>query len=274
MLEDIERIEVIRGPAGVTWGANAVNGVINIVTKDPADQQGLTTIGKGGSRGVADEYTGYGIKVDRLRLRASGEYERTDGFCKGGSILMPLSDDYKATRGSIHAIYDATPNDTFTISGCSGVTADLYPTTLMGLFETGSHNGSQASSIMGRWDHKIADDNRVQATAYVTDFWASNGMRPLDYRYEQFAFQIGHAFSPAPNHTLTYGLDTRTDLLDTHYGDPQTLSKTHVDTAIFGLYAEDEWRFAPKWALRLGGRLDYEFYGGFQPSARISLSAS
>ena len=50
-LEDIARIEVIRGPAGVTWGANAVHGAINIITKDPRDQRGLTFSASGGSRG-------------------------------------------------------------------------------------------------------------------------------------------------------------------------------------------------------------------------------
>lgn len=272
MLEDIERIEVIRGPAGVTWGANAVNGVINIVTKDPIDQQGLTMTGTGGSRGVAREYTGYGFKIDKLRLRVSGEYERTDGFRKGGTFLMPLNDDYRGGRGSVHAIYDPTPNDSFTLSACSGVTSDLYPTPLMGLFTTGSPNGTQASSLLGRWKHRIADDNRVEATAYVTDFWASNHMRSMDYRYQQFVLQIGHTFRPAANHTLTYGFDSRTDLLDTGNADPSLTSKDFISTAMVGFHAEDEWHFAPKWTLTLGGRMDYDFYGGFQPSARIAMS--
>jgi len=50
------------------------------------------------------------------------------------------------------------------------------------------------------------------------------------------------------------------------------LSNDHVTTGIIGLYLQDEWRFAPKWALNLGGRIDYEAYGGFQPSARMALS--
>src|SRR5258706_1786600 len=49
LMQDIDRIEVIRGPAGALWGANAVNGVINIITKDAADTQGLLVSGGGGT---------------------------------------------------------------------------------------------------------------------------------------------------------------------------------------------------------------------------------
>ncbi len=57
-MEDIARIEVIRGPGGVTWGANAYNGVINIITKDPADQLGRTMTAGGGSRGSFFQHIG------------------------------------------------------------------------------------------------------------------------------------------------------------------------------------------------------------------------
>jgi len=67
-------------------------------------------------------------------------------------------------------------------------------------------------------------------------------------------------------------VDTRPDLLDASNADPFMLTKDFVSTAIIGLYAQDEWRFAPRWRLNLGGRIDYEFYGGFQPSGRVALS--
>ena len=265
MLEDIERIEVLRGPAGVTWGANAVNGVINIVTKDPIDQKGFTSVSTAGSRGVAKEYDGYGFQIDKLRVRASGEYERTDGFRSGGSPLMSMSDNYKAARGSVYAVYDATPNDSFTITGGSGIAADSYTTPPGGLFETGAHDGSDASFLMGQWRHRVADDNHVDATVYANDFWSCNGVKPIDYRYQQLAFQIGQTFSPAQDHTLTWGFDSRWDMNDLTNADPNLCTRNYISSGTVGLYAQDEWRFAPEWALTLGGRIDYEFYGGFQP---------
>jgi iron complex outermembrane receptor protein len=272
LLEDIERIEVIRGPGGVTWGANAVNGVINIITKDPADQLGLTIVARGGSRGTHKEYMGYAFQDGNLRLRISTEYEASDGFLKGGSILGRLEDDYKTGRISIYGIYESGPDDTFTFSAGSAVVDGGFPKTPLGGFGLRRNPGSQASFLMGKWSHRISKDNRFDLTGYVNDSYGAPGVPQIDYRYQQFALQFSQTFVPHQDHTLTWGVDTRFDLLDGGNSDPQMLSRGFLSTGIVGAYLRDQWRFAPKWTLDLGARLDYEFYGGVQPSARASLA--
>jgi iron complex outermembrane recepter protein len=271
-LEDIDHIEVIRGPGGVTWGSNAVNGVINIITKDPKDQLGLTTTGTGGSRGMQKEHVGYGFADQKLRLRASGEYEGSDGFREGGSWLRKLDDDYKIGRMGVHAIYDQGPKDTLTLSGGSGIVDGGYPGAPMSGFGAAKNTGSQASYLLSNWDHKVAADNRVSLTGYVNDFWFCPVDKSTDYRYEQLALQFNQTFKPADDHTLSWGIDSRTDIVDGTNSDPYIMYRDFVSTAIIGAYVQDEWRFAPRWSLNLGSRIDYEFYGGFQPSARASLS--
>ncbi len=271
-LEDIDRIEVIRGPGGVTWGANAVNGVINIITKDPADQLGLTLSSRGGSRGTFKQHIGYGLQEGKLRMRISGEYEASDGFRQGGSILRNLDDDYKAGRLTLHAIYDKDEDNSFTFSAGSSIVDGAYPPTPMSGFGLRRNSGSQASYIMGTWQHRTAENGVYNWTAFVNDFQVSPGLSQVDYRYQQLGFQFSHTLEYGENHTRTWGMDSRLDLLDTGNSDPFLLTKDFVATGIIGLYLQDEWRFAPRWTLNLGGRIDYEFYGGFQPSTRGSLS--
>lgn len=271
-LEDIDRIEVIRGPGGVTWGANAVNGVINIITKDPKDQKGLTITGGGGSRGMNKEHVGYAFEDKKLRMRISGEYEGSDGFKDGGSFLQALDDGCKTGRTGLHAIYDANPNDKLTLSAGNAIVSEGFPPPPTFSFLRDRQMSEHSEFILGRWDHAVEKDNSFTVTSYFNDFYSTPASYAIEYRYQQYALQFSHTFKPAENHTLTWGIDTRADYLDTSHADPFLLTQNYLGTGIVGAYVQDEWQFAPQWRLNLGARIDYEFYGGFQPSGRISLS--
>ncbi len=271
-LEDIARIEVIRGPGGVTWGANAVNGVINVITKDPDDQLGLTLTFSGGSRGTFKQHVGYGYREGKLRLRLSGEYEASDGYKGGTSFLRPLSDEKKSGRFGLHAVYEEDEDTTLTFSlGSALVDGGFAPPPMAG-FGMRRNAGSQASYIMGKWAHRKSNGNQVALTGYVNDYQMSIGVPSVDYRYQQFGLQFSETIELSSTHTRMWGIDSRMDLSDASNADPFMLSKSFVSTAIIGLYLQDEWQLTPRWTLSLGERIDYEFYGGFQPSGRASLS--
>src|SRR5206468_11704740 len=118
MLEDVDRIEVIRGPGATLWGANAVNGVINIITKKAKDtQSGVVTAGAGneerGSGGVR-----YGSKIGDTSYRAYGKY-----FNWGPSLYssgMTAHDGWDELRGGFRADWTPAGANSVTLQG------DLY----------------------------------------------------------------------------------------------------------------------------------------------------
>ncbi len=269
-VQDIERIEVIRSP-GVTWGANAVNGVINIITRDPEDQAGLTFETLAGSRGYHQTYLGYGFADEKLRLRVSGSYDASNGFHRGGNWLLNLNDYHKRGRVSLFAIYDHTPDDRFTFSLGSAIMDGGFPQSPMGGLR-GAPARSQANYFLARWHHHVEPGNRTDVTFYVNDFSILPAIRSADWRYQQLALQFAHTFHPADDHTVVWGIDTRADLVDATNADPSMLADEYVTTGIVGAYIQDDWRFAPKWLVSLGGRIDYDTYGGVQPSGRAALA--
>ncbi len=271
-LEDIDRIEVIRGPGGVIWGANAVNGVINVITKDPTDQLGLTLSAGGGTRGSFHQHTGYAVRDGKLRFRVSGEYEANDGFREGGSFIRGLEDEYKAGRIGVHAIYETSPTDRFTLSAGHALVDGAYPPPPLAGLALTRNSGSQASFIMGTWKREVAPDNQLELTLYANDLWASQGMPAVDYRYQQVALQLRQTVVPAEAHRLTWGIDTRLDTIDTGNGDPHLLDEDRITSAVVGIYVQDQWQLAERWKLDLGARIDYDTYGGIQPSARAALT--
>jgi len=85
MLEDVDRIEVIRGPGGTLWGANAVNGVVNIVSKSARDTQGTLLYGSVGDPHLTMDGARYGGKInDNTYYRVFGSYQLSENYDSPG----------------------------------------------------------------------------------------------------------------------------------------------------------------------------------------------
>src|ERR1700676_2221932 len=195
MLEDVDRIEVIRGPGATLWGANAVNGVINIITKSAKLTQGaVATAGVGTDERTA-EAARYGGKIgDNVYYRAYTKY--SDWEPTVAATGMNASDGWHALRGGFRV--DSTPMraDSLTVQG------DLYrtvygetltvPTLSAPYSSTFPNSGSYTGgNVLGHWNHAFArsstslqmyyDDTNTVDNSLFTDH---EGVFDLDFQHD------------------------------------------------------------------------------------------
>lgn len=223
LMEDIDRIEVIRGPGGTLWGANAVNGVINIITKSAKDTQGsYATVSGGTYEKFADGARYGGMIGDDLCYRVYGKhFERGPGISPTGDA----NDDWRQGRFGFRAdwIPDRDKTDTFTIQGdhylgTSGTTDTMaipsppYARRLVGdTWNTGEN-------VLMRWQHVYDEASDWTLQTYY-DTWTSNGPLVLG-TVTTYDVDFQYRFPVTDRHSITCGAAFRnafTDVTSTSY---------------------------------------------------------
>lgn len=285
MMEDIERIEVIRGPGASLWGANAVNGVINIITKHAKDTQGtLVSVHAGNERGGAG--LRYGAKIgDDAFLKVYGHYSIHDGSPAFGENL-DSSDLSRQQKVGFRFDKALTPGDKLMLQGdaLSGLnggvatilanqTANLTPV-LVPPYNS-AFSATQESlgyHLLGRWEHVFDNDSEMSLQFY----WDHqermlSGFKTTEY-LDVFDVDFQHSISLTEQHKIVWGLGYRRNESEITNGvTVQFYPNKRLDD-IYSLFAQDEITLVPeKWKLTLGSKLEHNPNTGYevQPNARL-----
>jgi iron complex outermembrane recepter protein len=169
MLEDVSRVEVIRGPGGTIWGANAVNGVINIITKSAKDTRGFLASLSGGNvdQGVGAFRYGGG-SGDTFSYRVYGmAFGRDAEFHPDHQKF----DQWQTGQGGFRTDFQPTSHDTLTIQGDmykgydgERVEMSLYSPPSIKVLDD-AHNVA-GGNLLGRWQHKMSENSDFQFQSY------------------------------------------------------------------------------------------------------------
>ncbi|MGI9274622.1 MAG: TonB-dependent receptor plug domain-containing protein [Endozoicomonas sp.] len=287
LMEDIDRIEVIRGPGAALWGANAVNGVINVITKKTADTQGSSlSIGGGNEEKVFGSWRHGGEFAEDGFYKVYVKAFERDGMANADG--SDAADDWKMRRAGFKTEWKPSSDSDLTVQG------DIYEGTtrpaLMVFKNNEPAKGMQTLTNMPRdqrggnliayWKRTLSDTHDYSFRAVYDNY------QNFDYRVTEkrnsVDFEFQHYSHPLEGHDLIWGLgyrgtwyelgDMRHIVLLDKNGNP----KDKRFDALYSFFIQDDITLNDQWNLALSSRLEHNSFTGqeVQPNARLTWKAA
>ncbi len=231
-LEDVERIEVTRGPAAAAYGANAFTGVINIITRDPRDYTGQQAQVRLGNNGIRDTRISASHQFDNGAWRLSLGSQRDDGYDAG---LAPIEDgdSKRVDRINGRAVWELSNGDTLTLhGGGSQSRLDRPPESSLesiGYYTEPSEQRGQRAFAGVEWQHPFSARHQLKVTSYAQ---YSNESTNLD-----LCFYDPITGAPGPGGGLLFSQELRDHYLASGGDINQTLATAAADPGIQNRYA-------------------------------------
>ena len=266
--EDIDRIEVISGPGATLWGANAVNGVINIITKKSYDTQGgFAEVGGGNLQRYAA--VRYGGRIsESLTWRAYvQEVYGTDTLTSAGA---PASDHFSRPQGGFRLDWTPQASDTVTLQGDAYYGTEVTTTSIGG------------GNLTARWDHKWAGGSNLQVQAFYDRVVRGNDTAGGSGFWQNiYDLDAQHGFSLGTRNQIVWGGGVRFTQYRIRGAPPGGATSLQFSPAARTLdlengFVQDTITLAKPLKLILGLKLEDDPYAGLSvlPSARLSWTPS
>ena len=232
LLADVDRIEVVRGPGGTLWGANAVNGVVSLITKSARESQGFYAEAGGGT-----EELGFGGARYGGRLGDSAAYRVYAKYFERGPAYHPDGRDFDAWhvgQGGFRVDWDTSGRDSVTVQGdlFSGrlgqrrVVAQFSPPFSETVEQDADVSGG---NLLGRWRRSLGRDSVLAAQAYYDRTYRAEAY--LTEARDTFDLDLQHNFSPLRGHELVWGLGFRATADETTASRPRSSTRPTARTS-------------------------------------------
>ena len=274
LLEDIDRIEVIRGPGASLWGDNAVNGVINIITKHAEDTQGGLL-----STGYGNEQQGfgnlrYGSKIGNdAYFRVYSKYFNRDNAVDASG--KKTDDSWYAQRGGFRIDWDVNKQDSLIVQG------DIYNSKFGGSVETVSLTSPFSNTInddsdfagwnvLTRWKHTFSDSSNLELQLY----YDRTERESITLREDRDTYDLDfqHRFKFGERQDIMWGLGYRLTHDNIRNSFDFSFNPDNRDMSLYSGFVHDEITLIEdKLRLTVGSKLSYNVFTGLeiQPNARL-----